>query len=149
MDKLPYVFERPPDIDEVIAFMGLRASKQALCCFDVYVGFARTTAHHQLLSRAHIMESLGRYYDDDTVDRSLQRLEAHGMIAYVEQPADSIVSGSYYRACPMSAWHAYDQKIIDQRRERVDTRSRSDGVLGSNPPAPEFRDAGKKKSTSN
>ena len=103
--------------------------------FDVYVGFARTTANHQILSRTHILESLGRTYDTDTVDRSLQRLEAHGMIEYVELPDDGI-RGACYLARPMSAWHAYDNDIVDRRRDRVDGSHRAESPPGCDPPAP-------------
>lgn len=134
MVNSPYLFGERPDIDEFIAFLGLRASRLALCAFDVYVGFATTTSQNQCLARTHIMESLGRVYDNDTIDRGLQRLEAHGMLECVLPPRGGCRHGAHYRACPSSAWHPFDPSTIERRRARFEARGQGAPPRVTDPP---------------
>lgn len=92
---------------------GMRVSDR-LFCAEAILGRYRDFP----FTRSDVVHSFHRAFSVRTIDRTLLLLEAHGIVRGERVSEESGQAGAVYRACPASAWHAYDESIVRARHNR-------------------------------
>ena len=90
----------------------IRVSYVLMCACDILVYFPAPLK----FSRIHVRMALGAAYNDRTIDRALELMETHGVVACTQAPAGQ--NGAVYVAQAPEVWSDFNPDVAQARVAR-------------------------------